>query len=74
MQGEARLAAMPCPPRCCRATTGAAPLPGKRKLLPVSSTFRLPGDAVPAHMMFAAKAPRLAGEPKPSSSALNSQL
>ena len=35
---------------------------GKRKLLAVSSTFSLPGEGVPAHMMFGAnKVPRLGG-------------
>lgn len=39
---------------------GGAAQPGKRKLLSVSSSFRMPGDAVPAHMAFgAAKVPRL---------------
>lgn len=60
---------------CCRAGGAAAPQPSKRKLLAVSSTFRLPGDAVPAHMMFgaASKAPRLvppANENNPSGSIL----
>jgi hypothetical protein len=39
----------------CRAGGEGAPAQaggGKRRLLAVSKTFRLPGDAVPAHMMF----------------------
>ena len=39
----------------CRAGGEGAPAQaggGKRRLLAVSTTFRLPGDAVPAHMMF----------------------
>lgn len=60
---------------CRRAPSASgAPQAGKRKLLPISSSFRLPGDAVPAHMMFAAKAPRLGGEAKPTASGLSSQL
>ena len=59
----------------CRAPSASGAQPGKRKLLAVSSSFRLPGDAVPAHMMFAAnKAPRLGGEAKPTASGLSSQL
>ena len=60
---------------CRRAPSASgAPQAAKRKLLPISSSFRLPGDAVPAHMMFAAKAPRLGGEAKPTASGLSSQL
>ena len=46
----------------------AAAQPGKRKLLSISSTFRLPGEAVPAHMMFGggAKAARMGGSQRPS--------
>lgn len=62
--------------RRCRTATGAAPLPGKRKLLPVSSTFRLPGDAVPAHMMFgpASKAARLSDRPTSSNMTSGNRL
>lgn len=51
----------PCRPTNSAATAaGGAAQPGKRKLLSVSSTFRMPGDAVPAHVAFgAAKVPRL---------------
>lgn len=62
-------AAQPTPllPRSAAAggsSGAAAPQPGKRKLLSVSS-LRLPGDAVPAHMMFgpASKAARLSDRP-----------
>lgn len=44
----------------CRAGGGGAPAPagsGKRRLLAVTSTLRLPGEQVPAHMMFGASKP-----------------
>lgn len=76
MQASGLLSRSPVFSVClCRAPSASGAQPGKRKLLAVSSNFRLPGDAVPAHMMFAAnKAPRLGGEAKPTASGLSSQL